>query len=608
MPDHSVSPGSLVLYKIRPALVTAISDKIDISLEGGKRKRVRPKDVALLHPGPLQDLGDLQPLHADLREAWELVDGEVTDLDELSGLLFGEFTPKTAWAAWQQVVDGLYFEGTPGRIQARPQDLIEADLAERELKAAEQAAWEGFLQRLQRGELLEEDRLRLQEVEQLALGRVEHSRILQALGRQDNPLNAHRMLVAAGYWASHYNPYPQRLGLPVEDPSLAVGVLPEEPRQDLTHLQAFAIDDAGSEDPDDAISLDGDRVWVHVADVAALVTPGSALDREARARAANLYLPERIVHMLPPSLTHQLGLGLQERSPALSLGLRLDEQGAVLDLQVIPSWIRVKRMTYQQADQQLDSPPFSQLSVLAGRYRQRRMQAGAAHLDLPEVSVRVDAAGQVQIRPLQRLASRELVSEIMLMAGEAVAGYALERDLAMPFVCQPAPEQPQQPEGLAAMFGYRRQLRPSRCDALEAPHSGLGLAAYVRTTSPLRRYLDLVAHQQLRASAVGGVPLSVSEISERIAASALSSGTVRKAERLSNLHWKLVYLQQHPQWRGNAVVVEIREHRTTLMIPELAMETRLRLNADVVLDQALTLGLREVDLADQSAWFRVIEG
>jgi len=607
MSDYPVSPGSLVLYKIRPARVTAISDKIDISLEGGKSKRVRPKDVVLLHPGPLQDLSDLQPLPADVREAWELVDGEMTDLEELSGLIFGEFTPSTAWSTWQQVADGLYFEGTPGRIQARPLHLIEADLAERESKAAEQAAWAGFLQRLQRGDLLGEDRVRLQEVEKLALGRAEHSRILQALGRQDNPVNAHRMLVAAGYWASHYNPYPRRLGLPVENPSLAVGSLPEESRQDLTHLQAFAIDDAGSEDPDDAISLDGDRIWVHVADVAALVMPDSVLDQEARARAANLYLPERIVHMLPPQLTQQLGLGLQQRSPALSFGLRLDDQGAALDLQVIPSWIRVQRMTYQQANQQLDGPPFQQMAALAGRYRQRRMRTGAAQLELPEVRVRVDDTGQVWIHPLQRLASRELVSEIMLMTGEAVAGYALERDIAMPFVCQPAPEQPQQPQTLAAMFAYRRQLRPSRCDTLEAPHSGLGLAAYVRTTSPLRRYLDLVAHQQLRAAVSGGTPLSVAEVAERIAASSLSSGTIRKAERLSNLHWKLVYLQQHPDWRGEAVVVELREQRATLMIPELALETRLRLSADVALDQTLTLGLREVDLADQSARFRVIE-
>ena len=72
-----------------------------------------------------------------------------------------------------------------------------------------------------------------------------------------------------------------------------------EPRRDLTHLPAFAIDDEENQDPDDAVSLDGERLWVHVADVAALVAPDSEADLEARGRGANLYLPERIVNMLP---------------------------------------------------------------------------------------------------------------------------------------------------------------------------------------------------------------------------------------------------------------------------------------------------------------------
>lgn len=64
--------------------------------------------------------------------------------------------------------------------------------------------------------------------------------------------------------------------------------LPDEPRRDLTGLPAFAIDDEGNLDPDDALSLDGDRLWVHVADAAALIGPDSPADIEARARGATL--------------------------------------------------------------------------------------------------------------------------------------------------------------------------------------------------------------------------------------------------------------------------------------------------------------------------------
>jgi exoribonuclease-2 len=137
------------------------------------------------------------------------------------------------------------------------------------------------------------------------------------------------MLVKVGYWPPSTTPIPARFGAATTDPDLPVPALPDEERLDLTHLPAFAIDDEGNQDPDDAVSIDGDRIWVHVADVAALVRPDSELDREARARGANLYLPEGIVNMLPAAVTEQLGLGLQPVSPALSFGFRVADDGTL---------------------------------------------------------------------------------------------------------------------------------------------------------------------------------------------------------------------------------------------------------------------------------------
>ena len=128
-----------------------------------------------------------------------------------------------------------------------------------------------------------------------------------ALGWQENAENAHRMLLSLGYWQQEFNPYPRRLALPTENPDIALAELPSEQRRDLTGMPAFAIDDEESKDPDDAISLDGQRIWVHVADVAALVTPDSDLDLEARSRGANLYLPDAIHPMLPDVVTERLG-------------------------------------------------------------------------------------------------------------------------------------------------------------------------------------------------------------------------------------------------------------------------------------------------------------
>ena len=595
-----------MLYKIRPAVVHAVDDKIGIELEGGKTKRVRPKDIAVLHPGPIASLAELGSPEGDVNEAWELLAGGTTELQELAELIYGEFSPAAAWAAWRLVMEGLYFEGTPGQINVRDGERVAADIATREAAANEERRWQDFLLRMQKKALLAEDRERLVEVERLALGQLEHSRVLSALGKKENPEGAHRLLLAVGYWPAEHNPFPRRQAVAVADPELIVPELQAEERLDLTHLESFAIDDEDSADPDDAISLDGERIWVHVADVAALVAPGSAIDLEARARAANLYLPERVVNMLPPQITDQLGLGLQETSPALSFGFLLDDRAQPYDLQIRPSWIRVCRHSYSEIDERLQSEPFATLVQMTRRYRQRRLLAGAIDLELPEVSVRVAADGEIRICSLPRLGSREMVTEAMLMAGEAAARFALGLGIAVPYATQRAVAGPPPVRDMAAMYAFRRKLKPSRSTTLEEPHAGLGLELYSRVTSPLRRYLDLVAHQQLRLHLLTGASLPVSEVSERIAVTEQPGAAVRRTERLSNTHWKLVYLQRHPGWQGESVVVEMSDRRATLLIPELALETRLRLTHDVALNTVLPLALQEVDLPTQTARFRVL--
>ena len=606
MQDNPSTQGCLVLYKSRPAIVTAVSDKIEIELEGGKSKRVRPKDILLLHPGPLHGFPALEGPEGNVTEAWELVAGDETDLEELAQLIYGVYDPASAWAAWQLVVEGLYFEGEPRLIRARTADQVAADKADRDARRAEEEAWNGFLLRLKKEEIEDQDRERLREVERLALGRTGGSRIMQALGIQETPAYAHRMLLNTGYWEPEHNPYPVRNDIILVDPDIEVPSLPDEPRRDLTHLPAFAIDDEGSEDPDDAVSLDRDRIWVHVADVSALVTPDSPLDTEARARGSNLYLPDRIIHMLPPVMTGVLGVGLEETSPALSLGFRIDAGGKPVDLEVVRSTIRASRYSYADIDRRMEEEPFATLGKLARAYRRRRMEAGAVDIDLPEARVRVSGDGNIRVSPLERLASRSMVTDLMLMAGEVVALFALEKEIPVPYATQAPPAEPGRPTDMAGMFAFRRQLKPSRSKSLEEPHAGLGLNAYCRVTSPLRRYQDLVTHQQLRAYLDGGPMLPASVMSERIAVAEVASDAVRRTERLSNLHWKLIYLQRDPGWRGTGIVVEMNDRRATLVVPELALESRIRLPVDLPLNTELTLAVREIDLTDQKVWFKVI--
>lgn len=615
-PDLRVD--SLVLYKNRPARVTTTNDKkIDIQTEAGAVS-VRPKDVTLLHPGPLRSFGELRPVQGEVVAAWELLAGAVTSVAELAELAFGAYTPPTAWAAWQLVEDGLYFSGEPEAITVHDAAKVATIQAHREAKAAEERAWQAFLTRLKAHTYAPEDERYLGDVVAVALEQREQSRVLRALNQSESREQAHTLLLNIGYWGETFNPYPQRLEAPTGQPTLDLPPLPDEPRRDLTHLAAFAIDDADSTDPDDAISWDNGRLWVHVADVAALVPPGSPADEEARARGANLYLPEGTVHMLPIAATAALGLGLQEVSPALSFGIDFAEDGTVGPVEITPSWVRVTRLTYDEVDTRLQEAPFDQLYALAERCVTRRWANGAIELELPEVKVRI-VEGAVVIKPLPPLRSRTLVREAMLLAGEAVARYALDHTLPVPFTVQDATDEARAltPKTLSDMFALRRLLKPSQQKSAPASHAGLGLAMYCQVTSPLRRYTDLLIHQQLRAhlrsTAPGAdgesattAPLEAQTVMERSAEAGNSARPLRTVERLSNQHWKLVYLRREPAWTGEGIVVEKNGARNLVLIPELDLETEIYGRTDLALDSVLPLSLSEVNLPQLEARFQIV--
>ena len=598
---------SLVLYKLRPARVQHSGEKLTLELEDGAVVRVRPKDVMLLHTGPLQHLGELRRPSGDAQTAWELLAGGTTSLPELAELAYGSFTPATAWAAWELVADGLYFRGTPERIAASTPAEVTAALEARAAERVEREAWEAFLGRVQGGIRAPQDLRYLRDAENLALGRSDRSRVLHALGREESPENAHEFLLGLGYWGAGTNPHPQRLGVALAPPPTPDGwppaSLPQEDRLDLTGLPAFAIDDAATENPDDALSyapgpgggIDGARLWVHVADPAALVRPDDPVDLEARGRGVTLHLPEGIVPMLPPAATPLFGLGLAEVSPALSIGLDLDSAGQAAGLQISLSWVRVTRLTYEQVEERLDDDPFRSLLQIAQGYAARRRENGAVEIDLPEVSVRLEGEAVV-IRPVAPLRSRALVEGAMIMAGEAVARFGVEHEIPLPYATQQAPDEREAGDGLAGMFALRKQMQRSQVKTAPAPHSGLGLEAYVQVTSPLRRYLDLVVHQQIRAALQGAPSLTTAEILERIGAVEAMQGPMRQAEQLSVRHWTLVYLLQHPGWRGGAVLVEMRRLNGTFIIPELAMETHVRLASEMPIGSQVMLKLRSVDL------------
>jgi exoribonuclease II len=296
---------------------------------------------------------------------------------------------------------------------------------------------------------------------------------------------------------------------------------------------------------------------------------------------------------------------LQPLSPALSFGFHCAADGTVTEVEICRSWVRVERQTYETVEQRLHESPFAEIAAITARFRARRVAAGATHLDFPDVSIRV-VDGVISIRPLPKVSSRGLVMDAMLMAGEAVATTCLHHALPIPFATQQAPEPGEETTDLAGMFARRRSFKPTRLSTEAEPHIGLGLPLYTRATSPLRRYSDLLVHQQLRAWLDGRALLTAQQIMERSSEADTATIAIRRCERFSNLHWKILFLQAHPDWRGEGVVVGLEERKATVLVPELALETRVRLREGMELNQVLRLAVSETDVPDLTVNFRVV--
>jgi ribonuclease R len=323
-------------------------------------------------------------------------------------------------------------------------------------------------------------------------------------------------------------------------------------REDLRKNFIFTIDPDDARDFDDAIDVEklprgGWRLGVHIADVAAYVEPGSALDREARQRGNSVYLPDRVIPMLPERLSN----GVCSLNPGVdrlthSVFIQLDKRGVPKNARFARSVIRsARRLTYKEAYEILMAPPRDQLGErlhlaweLAGLLRRKRFEHGALDLDFPEVKVWVDKQGDpVRLERVENDESHQLIEECMLAANEAVARELKKR--AVPTVYRvhenPDPEKLAEYREFALSFNYRvgdltnraelqrllaeirgkpeeqalkvgllKSLKRARYDPQPLGHYGLAKTNYLHFTSPIRRYADLVVH---RALARDGVPL-----------------------------------------------------------------------------------------------------
>ena len=211
---------------------------------------------------------------------------------------------------------------------------------------------------------------------------------------------------------------------------------------------------------------------------------------------------------------------------------------------------------------------------------------------------------KVSISPLIRYEADAMVCEMMLLAGEGAAYFAFNHQIPFPYVSQDTPDIPKEIlPGLAGQFQLLKCMHKRSVGITPGMHSGLGIAVYSQVTSPLRRYSDLIAHQQLRAYLNGEHLIDKDTMLERISQGDAASIAARKASRLSDTHWKLIYLLQNPEWTGEAVCVDTKFEDPLFMIPSLAMQTKISGVKDTQMNDVIKVKVNSLDIPTQTVEF-----
>ena len=633
-----MNKNSVVLYKNSVAVVNEIeADKYIIKYcsqpasPSGKKavyneQKVREKDLVVLHNGPVSSLEKLlsfsdEKMSSQIEEVYELLQSDSStenqplSFEEISEYARNAFVADESWAFYSALLNDVHFalsteDFKNGKIVFIPR-------SQKEIKQINQKKYEkeheseikaAFFERLKNRKLdLPSDAKYMGEVEAFALCKTEKSKVLAEAKIPQTVEKAHQLLIETGIWDITKNPYPTRYGFSFDSAREQLGKMPQEERLVLNDI-AYAIDGENSTDPDDAVSFDGKYLWVHVADPASSVEPDSSIDIAARDRGTTLYIPEGASRMLCESCLEDYALGLKNPSNALSFRIQLDEESQIVDCDVFKTSINVKRLTYVQAEQQKDSSELKVFFELARKNKIRREKNGAVTIQMPEVNIFVDKnTKKVTVEPDVKYESNEMVAECMILAGEAVARFAFKNQIPFPFVSQEKPDFPDNiPQGWAGSFAKIKCMRKRSVGITPAPHAGLGVSFYSQVTSPLRRYGDLIAHQQLRAFIDKRHLLGKDEMLERVAAGDAASIAAKKASRFSDTHWKLVYLLQNPDNEYEGFCIDKRGNDALFLIPQLDMQTTIKNCMQIELNESKMLKIKKVDIPTQTADFTFI--
>lgn len=393
-----------------------------------------------------------------------------------------------------------------------------------------------------------------------------------------------------------------------------------EGRLDLRSLITFTIDGDDARDFDDAVSLeindDGSyRLGVHIADVTHYVKENSPLDTEAFKRGTSIYLPDRVIPMLPKRLSNGIcSLNPHEDRLTLTVFMNISKSGALQSHELHKSVINSKeRMTYSDTAALLENPSeklmkrygyllpvLKNMKELSDILRKRRTERGSIDFDFPESDIIVNDMGEpIDIRPEKREISHKIIEDFMLCANETVAEYAFWAEIPFVYRVHEPPSfdsmrdfqkfisafgigikekfsesEPIHPKALQQVLDRvkgtdeehmisvytLRSLMKAEYKAENLGHFGLAAKYYCHFTSPIRRYPDLAIHRILKDFISGKSLEKYSSFAEKAARhSSETERTAQDIERDVDDLMKTYFMSQYIGYIFEAKISSVTE-------------------------------------------------
>ena len=540
----------------------------------------------------LHSQADLDAAEVPLGDLWETVRGVKSEvsIQDLSELAFGDNTLTHHLAVRRAALsDRVYFKRLKSGLEPRSPEVVEELLVQVRVEEAKQRERETLVDILLRrikgeeiplppavraleryaalGKSAEESKETVELIEQIA----EKSRLNLSGQAADR---AFQLLVAA----RHFTPDENLLFIRMDRETIFSEEVIREAeslpypdtasRVDLRDLATYTIDADDTMDLDDAVSFErtpnGCRVGVHISDVSAWIKEGSLLEKEAFARATSIYTPDAHVPMLPPFLSQgSLSLIAGEDRLAVSIFAECDEHYEPISSKVVRSIIRVKeRLSYRTADEVLFGEAHSAsagvVETLKGLWEvtcvceAKRLAAGAIQFTRREMAAEIQTDGSVKLFDgNEETPSRKLVSEMMILGNESMAKLAVDNGFPLIFRGQEAPDTNpfdqgmEIPEGPAREYYQRSFLKRSTTSVTPCPHSGVGVEAYVQSTSPIRRAGDLLNQRQVSHFLEHGCPrFEKDELSHLLARLEPGLEEASLIQRERSRYFLLKYLKQ----------------------------------------------------------------